>query len=246
MWHQILYLYYLRLILNHHDDVAFLEVINNPRRGIGNYTLDRIKEYAQNESLSYYETICSKEDLYKIESIANFIKMINKFTTIIDGCDLLVYIKELIKDLDYYKVLRSEKNPKDKIANVDTFLEMIDEIEIKGSPIDTLNSLLSDIYLDATKPPQDKNYVKLMTIHQAKGLEYKIVILSGCNDGIIPTSHDKKTIQEERRLFYVALTRAKERLYLLSSNKRLVNGQYKTYPISPFVLEINKTTVNFN
>lgn len=241
-----LLIYYLRLILNHHDDLAFLEIINSPRRGIGSYTLDRIKEYAEKESLSYYEAICKKEDLYKIESISNFIKMINKFTTIINGCDLLVYIKELIKDLDYYKILRSEKNPKEKIGNVDTFLEMIDEIEIKGNQVDTLNSFLSDIYLDATKPPQDKNYVKLMTIHQAKGLEYKIVILSGCNDGIIPASHNKDTMQEERRLFYVAITRAKERLFLLSSNKRLVNGQYKTYPICPFVLEINKTTVNFN
>lgn len=90
----------------------------------------------------------------------------------------------------------------------------------------------------------DNGYIKLMTIYQAKGLEYKIVILAGCNNGLIPSA--KTNLDEERRVFYVAITRAKERLYLLSGRRRLTNGEYKDYQISPFILDIEKTLINFN
>ena len=240
-------IYYLRLILNHYDNVAFLEIINYPKRGIGEYTINRIKDNISKNGFSFYETIKNTPDLFIIDGIKSFINLIDKYTEIINDCDLLVFIKEILKDLDYFNILRNDKNSKDRITNVYTFLEMIGNIKPKGTNLETLNSFLSDIYLENVKFEEDKNFVKLMTIHQAKGLEYKIVILSGCNDGILPSTHETiNLIEEERRLFYVAITRAKERLYILSSKRRLINGQYKTYAISPFVSEINKTTVNFN
>ena len=240
-------IYYLRLILNHNDNVAFLEIINYPKRGIGEYTINLIKDNIINYGLSFYETIKNNPDLYSFDGIKSFVTIIEKFTAIINDCDLVVFVKELLKDLDYFNILRNDKNSKERLLNVYSFLDMISNIEEIGSNVDRLNTFLADIYLENIKHDENKNYVKLMTIHQAKGLEYKIVILSGCNDGILPSTHETiDLIEEERRLFYVAITRAKERLYLLSSKRRLVNGQYKSYAISPFVLEINKTTVNFN
>ena len=240
-------IYYLRLILNHNDNVAFLEIINYPKRGIGEYTINRIKDNIAQNGFSFYETIKNTPDLYVVEGIKSFISLIDKFTAIINDCDLVVFIKEILKDIDYFNILRNDKNSKDRLLNIYTFLDMVSEIDDDSSNVNRLNKFLADIYLENIKYEENKNYVKLMTIHQAKGLEYKIVILSGCNDGILPATHETiDLLEEERRLFYVAITRAKERLYLLSSKRRLVNGQYKSYEISPFVLEINKTTVNFN
>lgn len=240
-------IYYLRLILNHNDNIAFLEIINYPKRGIGEYTINRIKDNIINYGLSFYETIKSMPEFYVIDGIKDFLTLIEKFTEIINDCNLVTYVKELLKDLDYFNLLRQDKHSKDKLTNVFTFLEMIEKVEVVNTNNESLNNFLADIYLENNKTDPDKNYVKLMTIHQAKGLEYKIVILSGCNDGILPATHEPAyLLEEERRLFYVAITRAKERLYILSSEYRIVNGQKRRYPISPFISEINKATVNFN
>jgi len=240
-------IYYLRLILNHNDNIAFLEIINYPKRGIGEYTINRIKDNIINYGLSFYETIRSMPEFYEIDGIKIFLTLIEKFTEIINDCNLVTYVKELLNDLDFFNLLRQDKHSKDKLTNVYTFLEMIEKVEVVNTNTESLNDFLADIYLENNKVDPDKNYVKLMTIHQSKGLEYKIVILSGCNDGILPATHEPAyLLEEERRLFYVAITRAKERLYILSSNYRIVNGQYKSYEISPFVSEINKRTINYN
>ena len=123
---------------------------------------------------------------------------------------------------------------------------MFEQIELNDSSLNLISNFLNNLYLENVIS-KEEGFIKLMTIHQAKGLEYKVVIVAGCNEGILPTLKlDYTSLEEERRIFYVAITRAKERLYLLSSRKRLINGKYQEYKISPFILEIQKELINYN
>ena len=240
-------IYYLRIILNRHDNIAFIETINYPKRGIGEYYFEQLKVHMIENGFSFYDGLMAADDLKEVEGFNKYLKLIEKFSAIINDCNLVTFVKELLNDLGYFELIRHDKHSKDKITNVYTFLDMIEQIEVINNNTESLSNFLSDIYLENTKYEPDKNYAKMMTIHQAKGLEYKIVILAGCNDGILPVKHEPTDIlEEERRLFYVALTRAKERLYILSTKRRLINGQYKTYTISPFIKEISSSVINFN
>ena len=195
-----------------------------------------------NSEAGIYNSIKYLSNETKNEALINFIDLINKLQELISTKEPEEFLKELIKELEYFNILRKEQNSKKKINNVYTLLEMI-KTDNDLTPKMKIIEFINNLYLDATKEI-DKGYIKLMTIHQAKGLEYKIVILAGCNNGLIPST--KTNLDEERRVFYVAITRAKERLYLLSGRRRLTNGEYKDYQISPFILDIEKTLINFN
>ncbi len=235
---------YLIFLTNNNDDYALQEIINTPSRQIGESLLNTIKQTSEINSISNYEAIKLLIKDTNKEPLINFHILINQLTTEIKTFDIGEFLRQLIKQLDYLNILRKDINSKTKINNVFTFIKLLEELETTNQTIiDVINAL----YLENTKEEKVDNYVKLMTIHQAKGLEYKIVIVAGCNDGIIPSNKITLDIlEEERRLFYVAITRAKERLYLLSGRRRLINGEYKDYTISPYILDIEKNTVNFN
>ena len=136
--------------------------------------------------------------------------------------------------LNETQIIEKEKSSKDKIARILEFKSYIENIEDNTS----VQEMINNIYLQNTKEKTNKT-VSLMTIHQAKGLEFKVVIIAGCNQGIIPSDKsESKNNEEERRLFYVAITRAKERLFLTSSQRRFINGKNTYYSPSSFLLEM--------
>ena len=233
---------YLLFLINPNDDISLSYIINSPNRGIGSVLKKRLEDISNQKRISLYNSIKYLSNETKNEALINFIDLINKLQELISTKEPEEFLKELIKELEYFNILRKEQNSKKKINNVYTLLEMI-KTDNDLTPKMKIIEFINNLYLDATKEI-DKGYIKLMTIHQAKGLEYKIVILAWCNNGLIPST--KTNLDEERRVFYVAITRAKERLYLLSGRRRLTNGEYKDYQISPFILDIEKTLINFN
>jgi len=228
---------YLNLIINNNDSIALMNVINVPARKIGDKTVQEIKQYE-----NYFEALNSLEN----EATINFYNFIKEESKLISKLTPYEFINKLITKLNYMDYLKKEPNSKAKIANVYTFIEMFKDLDYEY-PKEEIIEFLNNLYLDNQKEKSLDGYVKLMTIHQSKGLEYKIVIIAGCNDGIIPSSkQDLKQYEEERRIFYVAITRAKERLYLLSGKRRINNGSIKDYMISPFILDIEKKIINYN
>lgn len=228
---------YLNLIINNNDSISLMNIINTPSRKIGEKTIQEIKRYD-----NYFEALKTLENEATI-SFYNFIKeeskQMNKLTP-------YEFINKFISKINYMDYLRKEPNSKTKIANVYTFIEMFKDLDYQN-PKEEIIEFLNNLYLDNQKEKSLDGYIKLMTIHQSKGLEYKIVIIAGCNDGIIPSNkQDLKQFEEERRIFYVAITRAKERLYLLSGKRRINNGSIKDYMISPFILDIEKKIINYN
>ena len=233
---------YLLFLINPNDDISLSYIINTPARGIGQVLQKQINDISKQKRISLYNSIKTLSNESKNEPLINFLNLINQLQELISSKEPEEFLKELIKELDYFNVLRKEQNSKKKINNVYALLEMI-KTDNNLTPKMKIIEFINNLYLDATKE-NEKGYIKLMTIHQAKGLEYKIVILAGCNNGLIPST--KTNIDEERRVFYVAITRAKERLYLLSGRRRLTNGEYKDYQISPFILDIENSLINFN
>ncbi len=234
---------YLLFLINNKDDISFTYIYNNPHRGIGEMTFNKIKELASQNSISLYE---ASKLLLEDKNIKQFIDFINKLSVNLNNQTPHQLLSNLIKQLDYISILKKENNAKDKITRVYTLLEMFDQIELTDTTANLITNYLNNLYLE-NNPETETGYIKLMTIHQAKGLEYKTVIVAGCNDGILPSFKTNfNSLEEERRIFYVAITRAKERLYLLSARKRLIAGKYQDYNISPFILEIQKNLINYN
>lgn len=150
------------------------------------------------------------------------------------------FFKYLVDNLNYEYYLNRENNSKQKINNLHEFQRMISEIKVESSIQESTMKFMDEIILSLNQEDIG-NDIKLMTIHQSKGLEFKIVFLVGLNEGILPPFKvNDKTLEEERRLFYVAITRTKERLFLMSSNQRNINGTTKYYEPTRFIHEIEK------
>ena len=250
---------YLRFVVNGNDFLSFERAIKFPKRGIGDTTIEKIKNYSLNNNIPICDIIKAPDVLgikgKTATSLISFYELIEKIKTIdtvedmIDKILILTsYQDELLNDYD-------EMDVKDKLSNINElknraiiFRETFENSEnivdtTNVSSIDFLNEFLYDISLVADTDEIDENLdkISLMTIHSAKGLEYKNVYISGLNENIFPShqSINEDEIEEERRLCYVAITRAKEKLYLSSARSRFVNGKYDYYRVSRFVDEIN-------
>lgn len=251
---------YLRVMANPDDDVSLLRVLNTPRRGIGRRSLEQIVALAERRKESLFSAMSALchaaasplPDRNKAD-LSAFLELIEKYQPLFleKRRKLAVHLKELVAEVDYWGHLVQEFQKNDKVAkwkyqNIEYFIQSLDQWEkdpdnSNPSVYTFLNRITLQSRDDLTEE-DDRGKVNLMTIHAAKGLEFDIVFLVGVEEGIIPHARaleeSEENVEEERRLFYVAITRAKEKLYLSSCRRRKVMREVVECTPSPFIEEI--------
>ncbi len=251
---------YLKTIDNARDDLAVQRIINVPKRGIGATTLGRVQDYADNMGISLYEALRVAEEvlsigrsLSKIDGFVTFIQSLKSKADVLSVEDLL---QEVIDATGYVAELEAEdtEESRARIENIDELISKIaayqEAMEEQDQPA-TLSGFLEEVALvadiDTVDPDQD--YVLLMTLHSAKGLEFPKVFMVGMEDGIFP-SHmtisygDDGELEEERRLCYVGITRAMKDLTLTCAQQRMIRGETQYNKVSRFVREIPRELVD--
>ena len=235
---------YLRLIANQDDNLALVRIINEPKRGIGKTSLDKINDLAIENQTSMYEII-KNADQYIPRIYENSRELVNLVEELKES-ELSVpdLIKTVLDRSGYVKALETENTveAESRIENLEEFLTVANEFDDEEAD-KSLNNFLQNISLSSdTDDLEDENdQVTLMTLHSAKGLEYKVVFLIGMEEGIFPghqSMDNPGEIEEERRLFYVGITRAKEKLFLTFAKRRTIFGSTSYNPPSRFVGEI--------
>jgi len=238
---------YLRLILNQKDDISFDRIINVPRRKLGQKTMDIISRYAELKGISNFEA-CFETDKLELmpsaaKSIEGFVSMIEMLMIKKDVMPLSEFIVDVVESTGLKEMLLQDETVegRSRVENMEEFLSAAKDFEeryLENSLEDFLAhiSLLADI--DKTEDAV-KDSVTLMTVHSAKGLEFDTVFIAGLEDGIFPILRDEDDdIEEERRLFYVAITRAKRMLYITHANDRMMYGNHELKMKSRFLKEI--------
>ncbi len=255
---------YLRLLANPDDDVSLLRVLNTPRRGIGRKTLEALIETSQRQGGSLYSAIAAQmhagdATLGKraLADLAGFRDLVEEYRPrIFRGREMADAVRALVEEIDYFAHLVGEHPTNEKVAkwkhrNIGLFIEFMESYEkdpdnLSPSPFEFLTRITLDPR-DDVDDANDPGKVNVMTIHAAKGLEHDVVFIAGCENGIIPHARaleeDPKNIEEERRLFYVALTRAKQKLYITSCRRRKVMREVQECSPSPFLEEIPDSLV---
>ncbi len=237
---------YMRLVSNPFDSEAAERIINVPRRGIGDKTIAAMYDYAQSGGLSLYEAAldCESLDLSKgaKEKLRDFACLIKGFIISAAQSSVAQLARDIINLADLRSAYDDGSDEGDaKLANLDEFIASVDDFT-RLNPEATLDDYLNQITLSSdTDDMDDGNYVTLATIHAVKGLEFPVVFICGLEDGIMPSSRrdsDESDLEEERRLMYVAITRAKERLYLTRSKSRYLYGHRDISRPSRFILEL--------
>jgi len=240
---------YLRLIQNPVDSISLKRVINIPKRGIGNTTLDKIERYSIDKDESIYSVILDIEDIpglshRAITNIKSFTTLINKFIAMKEVISVKELIENVIDATGYIKELEAEDSVegRTRIENIQEFVSVAMDFE-ERSEEKSLEEFLANISLlsDIDKEADEPNSVTLMTLHSAKGLEYPIVFISGMEEGIFPTSRaftSEDDLEEERRLCYVGITRAKKVLYITYASVRTLYGKTTYNGTSRFLKEI--------
>ena len=238
---------YLRLIQNPADNLSLKRIINEPKRGIGKASLENIEELANRTEQSMYEVI-KNADQYGLNRVflnsREFVNLIEEMRAKKDEIELSELITSILKKSGYTKALEDEKNieAENRIANLDEFLNVAIEFE-EESADNTLSEFLEGITLssDLDNMEESEDTVTLMTLHSAKGLEFPAVFLVGLEEGVFPgykSIGEPKELEEERRLCYVGITRAKQYLFLTFSKQRTVFGSTSCNPVSRFLKEI--------
>jgi len=240
---------YLRLVQNTSDNLSLNRIINEPKRGIGKTSLDNIAQVAEQNNVSMYEVI-KNADQYGLNRVyLNSREFINCMEEIIakkDELTLSELVKKILKDTGYTKALENENTveAENRIANLDEFLTVAMEFE-EESADNGLSDFLEGITLssDLDNMEETEETVTLMTLHSAKGLEFPVVFLVGMEEGIFPgykSIGEQSELEEERRLCYVGVTRAKENLFLTNSKQRTTFGSTTHNMPSRFLQEIPK------
>ncbi len=235
---------YLRIIYNPNDDLAFKRIINVPPRGIGKKTLDTIEEKSlENRSsmLSEVEKMVKESSQRASQKLASFLQLINDLKNAIAHINLDETVEHILRRTSYLEYLK-KKFPEqydDKVENVHELGSALSDF-LKQNPQAEISTWLQDILL-ADEAKEKKAGVNLMTLHSAKGLEFPCVFIVGVEDGLIPHGNSldsEEKLEEERRLFYVGITRAKEKLLLFCAKKRRVYNNTTCNPPSRFIQEI--------
>lgn len=230
---------YLRLILNNNDNLSFLRIVNEPKRKIGTTTLEKLDKLASDNNLSLFEAI----PLVNNSNLNKFYELINFLKDNILNYELNDYFDLLVDKTNYLEYLKSNEE-KERIENLNEFKSVLNEARdtYEGDNVNILASLLQDLSLrtDTDNKNDDDNVVKLMTFHQAKGLEFKVVFMVALEEGIFPSvnAYSPSDLEEERRICYVGITRACERLYLSAANVRLMYGREEYHTPSRFINEM--------
>jgi DNA helicase-2/ATP-dependent DNA helicase PcrA len=236
---------YLRLIHNTSDDISLQRIINVPKRGIGLKTVDNLIEKANVSNSSIFDVIDDGKEL-------NFKIMINGIRSELDNYTLTELIDLVLDKSGMRRELETDNSIESEIRleNLDEFKSITKAFEEKNGIV-SLDDFLTEISLvsDVTEHRDDPDVVTLMTVHSAKGLEFENVFLIGMEEGVFPHSNsffDNEALEEERRLCYVAITRAKKKLWLVNAHKRLLFGNDSYNKPSRFIDEINPDFITFN
>ena len=242
---------YLRLIANPADNISLKRIINEPKRGIGKTSLDNIQELAERSGTSMYEIIknAEKYDLNRVYiNSREFVDLIEELRAKKDELKVSELLTEVLNKSGYTKALELENTveAETRIQNLDELMTAAIEFEEEEAvEEDMLAEFLEGLSLssDVDGLEEDENTVKLMTLHSAKGLEFPTVFLVGMEEGIFPgykSIGEQKELEEERRLCYVGITRAKEHLYLTCAKRRSIFGSTSYNAMSRFLKEIPK------
>lgn len=242
---------YLKTIDNGKDDLAVKRIINVPKRGIGTTTIVKVQDYADMREISFYDALREADEIMDISrataaKLKPFVNMIQAFRSKLEFYSLKDLIEDVIETTGYVKELEisNEEDAEGRIENIDELISKIVAFEeMRDRP--TLGELLDEIALvaDIDNLDGEGSKVLLMTLHSAKGLEFPHVYMAGMEDGIFPSymtiiSDDPDEIEEERRLAYVGITRAKDDLTLCYAKMRTVRGETQMNAVSRFVREI--------
>ncbi|MCM1283885.1 MAG: DNA helicase PcrA [Roseburia sp.] len=242
---------YLKTIDNGQDDLAVRRIINVPKRGIGATTVGRVNTWAVEQGISFYRAMELGADIPGIgkaaAKLSDFVLLIRSLRTRAQNLSVSELIREIIEDTGYMRELRAEGTEEalGRIENIDELISKAVDYE-QGQESPTLGGFLEEVALVADIDSLDagSDYVVLMTMHSAKGLEFDNVYLAGMEDGLFPSymsitsDHAETEIEEERRLAYVGITRARKRLTITSARMRMIRGETQYGKVSRFVKEI--------
>ncbi len=242
---------YLRLITNPFDNVSFSRIVNYPARGIGETTIKIIEKYAAKFECSYLDILSKCDEIYEfpkktVNSLKGFYTFIKKYQELLKTLTLSEFSRTLVEEIGILREFKEEGTLEalSRWENVQELLNAITEYstEKEGS---TLEMFLQEVSLlsDIDKWDDSKNRVTLMTLHAAKGLEFKVVFITGLEEGLFPIYSaflDSENLEEERRLFYVGITRAMDKLYLSHAEQRYKFGELNYSTPSRFLSEIDE------
>ncbi len=236
---------YLRLIHNSKDNISLLRVINTPKRGIGLKTIENLTTKADLEGISIYEAINSGKELEFKKTIEK-LKEISKDLTLTELIDKVLDASGLKKELESEQTLEAEV----RLENLEEFKSITKSFEEKEGLI-SLEDFLLEISLisDVEEYKDDPNRISLMTVHSVKGLEFDHVFVIGMEEGLFPHMNslmENIALEEERRLCYVAITRAKDDLHLVNARRRTLFGKEQVNPVSRFISEISPDLLETN
>ena len=245
---------YLKTVDNGQDDLAVRRIINVPKRGIGLTTINRIQEAADARGISFYDALLAPEMIpgagRSAAKLNSFAALIEYFKGQAEKESLTDLLNEILDMTGYTQNLEAddEIDAESRLQNIEELLNKAAAYEEDCEDRDekaTLSGFLEEVALvaDIDSLEEDQDYVVLMTLHSAKGLEFPHVYLAGMEDGLFPsymtiTGDDPEELEEERRLCYVGITRAEQKLTLTCARKRMVRGETKRNPISRFISEI--------
>ena len=243
---------YAKLAINADNDSQFERIINIPPRGIGIKTMDQIREHSKNENMSLWksaEILFKEKDTKVAKNISSFFKIISK----LQECNFNENLDKFFGDLislsglkDYHGKEPGEKG-RSRVENLDELISATSEYFSLGEDANDERSLL-ELFLDQAsldagenQANENEDAIQMMTLHSSKGLEFPLVFMAGCEEGLFPhrrSAEDPKQLAEERRLCYVGMTRAMERLYLTHAETRTIYGIDSFSPVSRFIKEI--------
>ena len=242
---------YLKTIDNGMDEIAVRRILNVPKRGIGATSVGKIQAYADEQNIGFYDALKQAEDIPGLgrsaSKITPFTDLIRLFRAELHELSIVRLINDIIEKTGYMDYLAENDSPEEveeRRANIDELISKAATYE-DGEETPTLSGFLEEVALvaDIDNMDDNNNVVSLMTLHSAKGLEFPIVYLAGMEDGLFPSymcidSDDPSELEEERRLCYVGITRAKQKLIMSAAKVRMVRGETHMNKVSRFISEI--------
>lgn len=247
---------YLKTVDNARDDLAVRRIINVPKRGIGATTINRIQDFAQENGMSFYDAAANAGEIPALGrsavKVAPFVTFIQTLRSELEFVSVSELLKSIIEETSYVKDLEAEETDeaRARIENIDELISKVATYE-EETEQPTLSGFLAEVALvaDIDSVNESDDYVLLMTLHSAKGLEFPNVYLTGMEDGVFPsymtiTADDPTEMEEERRLCYVGITRAMKNLTMTCAQQRMIRGETQYNKVSRFVKEIPRDLLN--
>ena len=244
---------YLRVLTNQTDEESLLRIMNFPQRGIGTTTIKRMISFARKLNLSLFETMSRVFEVIDIKeriqkNVKAFKMLLDKYIGLKDKLSIGELTRALVDELGILRIFKEENTPESiaRYENIQELLSALSEFS-KTTPNSKLENFLEEVSLmsDTQNGEENKNVVSLLTVHSAKGLEFPTVFISGCEEDIFPLSNRFSTdasLEEERRLFYVAVTRAEQKVYLTHARSRYRFGEVAYQSRSRFIDELDDST----